>query len=41
LFYSKFSDGYSVKIEHGSFRWSNLVADSLVLKKSDNDKYFL
>ncbi len=27
------SDGYSVKIEDGSFRWSNRVDDSLVLKK--------
>jgi hypothetical protein len=34
LSYSKFSDGYSVKIEDGSFRWSNLVGDPLILKKS-------
>ena len=28
------SDGYSVKIEGGSFLWSNLVHDPLILKKS-------
>ena len=26
-------DGYSVKIEDGCFRWSNVDGDSLVLKK--------
>lgn len=28
------SDGYAVKIENGSFRWSNLEHDPLVLQKS-------
>ena len=28
---SKFSDGNSVKIENGSFRWSNLDSDPLIL----------
>jgi hypothetical protein len=37
----QFLDGYSIKIENGSFRWSNLVDDSLVLKKLVDDKYFL
>jgi len=27
------SDGYSVKIEDGCFRWSNVDGDSLILKK--------
>jgi hypothetical protein len=37
----QFLDGYSIKIENGSFRWSNLADDSLVLKKLVDDKYFL
>jgi hypothetical protein len=33
------SDGNSIHIENGSFRWSNLVDDPLVLKKFVVDIY--
>jgi len=33
------SDGNAVNIENGSFRWSNLVDDPLVLKKFVVDIY--
>jgi hypothetical protein len=41
LISSHFSDGYSVKIENGSFRWSNLANDPLVLKQLVNNQHFL
>ncbi len=33
----KFLDGYSVKIDNASFRWSNHVDDPLDLKKSADE----
>jgi len=37
---SRFSDRNSVRIEDGSFRWSNLDDDPLILNKSIMDEYF-